>query len=121
MGNIVPVGTKERNDVKVWLDEVSQKETLICVAIAIDTKDSKVAEQVAEEIKNQEMLILRKQGYEIPEGFKPEKTERKIDGTGFQVTMYRFVESAWKRKVTHKEEKKPGNPNLVESCGQLFR
>lgn len=106
MGNIVPVGTKRREDVKVWLDEVSREETLIYEAIATGTREGKTARQVAEEILNQEMLILRKQGYEIPEGFKPEATEREIDGTEFQVTMYRFVESAWKRKVTEKDEKK---------------
>jgi len=99
MGNIIPVGTKNRPDVKVWLDEISREETRIYVAIAFGAREGKTARQVAEEILNQEMLILRKQGYEIPEGFKPEKTEREIDGAEFQVTMYRFVESAWKKRV----------------------
>ena len=106
MGNIIPVGTKGRYDIKVWLDEVSREETLVCVAIAIGTRDGKTARQVAEEIGNHEMLILRHQGYEMPEGFKPEKTEREIDGTEFQVTMYRFVESAWKKGVMKRDEKR---------------
>ena len=106
MGNIIPVGTKRRDDVKIWLDEVNGKETLIYVAIAIDTKEGKTARQVAEEIKNQEMLILRKQGYQLPKGFEPEVTGRVIDGMEFQVTMYRFVESDWKRETMKKDEKK---------------
>lgn len=88
MGNIVPVGTKGRDDVKVWLDEVSRRETLVCVAIAVDTKDGKVAGQVAEEIRNQEMLILLKVFYKLTE---TEESTRLIDDRKFAVISYRFV------------------------------
>lgn len=106
MRNIVPVGTKGRKDVKVWLDEVSREESLIYVAIAINAMDNEAARQVAEEIKNQEMLVLRKQGHEMLEGFKPEVTEQQIDGVASQVTTYRFIESAWKRKIMGRDKKK---------------
>lgn len=99
MGNIIPVGTKGRNDVKVWLDKVNRSETLIYVAIAIDTKDGKTAGQIAEEIRNHEMLVLRHAGFEMPEGFKPEVTKQQIEDMDFQVTMYRFVMAEWKRKT----------------------
>ena len=88
MGNIVPVGTKGRDDVKVWLDEVSQEETLIYVAIAIGTRDGKTARQVAEEIRNQEMLILRKVFYKLTE---TEESTRLVDDQEFAVISYRFV------------------------------
>jgi hypothetical protein len=102
MANITPVGVKGRSDVKVWLDEAGLGENLIYVAVAIGTKDGKTAKRIAEEAKNQEMLHLRKLGYEMLEDFKPEETEQEIDGMDFQVTMYRFVMTDWKKATMKK-------------------
>jgi len=105
MGKIIPIETNQRH-VRAWLDIVSKTEALINVAIAVDAKGDEVARQVAEEIRNQEMLTLRHQGFEMPEGFsfKPEVTEQEIDGKTFLVTMYRFVESDWKREIMGRDK-----------------
>lgn len=103
--SIIPVGTK-RQDVEVWLDEKSRTETWIFVGVASGSENNQEATDVAEKISVHEMLVLRQQGYEMPEGFKPEVIGQQIDGTTFRVTMFRFVESDWKREVMHRDEKK---------------
>jgi hypothetical protein len=102
MVNIIPVGTKGRSDVKIWLDEAGPEETRLFVAIAVGTRDGKTAKRIAEEAKNQEMLFLRKSGYEMPKNFKPEKIEQKIDGVDFQGVMYKFAMTDWKNSTMKK-------------------
>jgi len=89
MGKIVPVGTG-REDVKVWLDEVSKMETHIYVELAAGSENDELAKAEAERIKNTEMLVLRHQGFEMPAGFKPEAAEQSIDGAKYTVIQYVF-------------------------------
>ena len=80
----------ERNDVKVWPKVINPKETWIYVAISLDSKNNKEAQKRAKEIRDQEMLILRKLFYRLRKDRKPVRSEQEIDGVKFSVTCYKF-------------------------------
>ena len=82
-------------DVEVWEEEISKREIHIFVAIRIGCESDKMIERVAEESRNEKMLALRHQNYEMT-GEESKKEE------GFSVTEYVFTWSEWKRKVMRK-------------------
>jgi hypothetical protein len=88
---IIPVGTK-RPDVKIWLEIISDRETNLYVALALQSMGKQEAKDRAEEIKNQEMLGLRHLFYQLQ---SPETgLVREIDGIKFSVTCYKFKKVA---------------------------
>lgn len=96
MENIIQVGTKHQG-VKVWLDEIGKQETHIYVAIAVSSKDDETAKAAAERVKNQEMLVLRKMGYELVG--EAEVFQKEIEGVAYTVHKYVFQWTEWKKKV----------------------
>lgn len=92
----IPVGTG-RDDVRVLLIVTGRTETVICVMIAACAKNNNEAKSRAEEIKNQEVLCLRKTGY--GEVGKPIQMEIKTEGVVFIATKYVFQWTDWKWKV----------------------
>ena len=97
--SIIPVGTRGRTDIKVDLHAVSRTETRILAGIASGSENNQEALDTAKEISGNEMLVLRHQGFEMPEGFKPEVTEHQIDGKTFKVTTYVFMMTEWKKRT----------------------
>ncbi len=82
-------------NLKVWEENISKEETHILVAIRIGCENDKRIKRMAEETRDEKMLALRHQNYEMT-GEESKKEE------GFSVTEYVFTWSEWKRKVMRK-------------------
>jgi hypothetical protein len=119
--NIISIDTKNKG-VRAWLHKINKRETHIYIAVVVEFKDDEDVTAVAEKIRNRGMLALRKVGYEqAEETVRPEK----VADEECIVSKYVFRWSQWK-KDTMTSGAKSGNgdlvnPNMIPSCGQLFR